>query len=115
MAESSTPELCVLGTYAADFNAIEYAQKLKHYWPKLQQKGLARCLLVLECITESMRRRSRRRSRCHPRLRPDPTGAAGRGYGAYAGWRPDDDSMSPQHQAPRHARRAWSGRGRCRP
>ena len=35
MAESSTPELCVLGTYAADFNAIEYAQKLKHYWPKL--------------------------------------------------------------------------------
>lgn len=96
MADSSTPELCVLGTYAADFNAIEYAQKLKHYWPALQQKGLARCLLVLNASPKACEALATALS-LPPEIEvcSDPTGAAGRAYGVGTGWRPDDDSMSP--------------------
>ena len=32
--------MLVLGTYPADFNMIEYAQKMRHYWPQLQAKGV---------------------------------------------------------------------------
>ena len=39
--------LLILGTYAADFNAIEYAQRVKYYLPLLEQKGIANFYFVL--------------------------------------------------------------------
>ncbi|KAH8083458.1 AhpC/TSA antioxidant enzyme [Aureococcus anophagefferens] len=61
----------VLGTYAADFNAIEYCQRLQHYAPKLRERGYDDFKIIL----------------C------DPSGAAGRAFGVSRGWKPDDDEI----------------------
>ena len=37
----------VFGTYAADFNAIEYGQRLRHYAPKLKERGVESLHLIL--------------------------------------------------------------------
>ena len=34
--------MLVLGTYAADFNAIEYAQRLRYYMLDLQKRGITK-------------------------------------------------------------------------
>jgi len=39
--------LLVFGTYAADFNAIEYGQRLRYYLPLLRSKGVDRVGLAL--------------------------------------------------------------------
>ena len=39
--------LVVLGTYPADFNMIEYAQRLRYYLPALRAKGVARVLCTV--------------------------------------------------------------------
>ena len=39
--------LVIFGTYPADFNMIEYAQKLRHYWPQLKAKGVDSGLIVV--------------------------------------------------------------------
>ena len=39
---SSKKTMLVLGTYAADFNAIEYAQRLRYYLPDLQKRGVSK-------------------------------------------------------------------------
>ena len=39
--------LLVFGTYPADFNMIEYAQRLTHYLPALQSNGVSRVLCVV--------------------------------------------------------------------
>lgn len=39
---SSKKTMLVLGTYAADFNAIEYAQRLRYYMPDLQKRGITK-------------------------------------------------------------------------
>ena len=39
--------LVVLSTYAADFNALEYAQRVRHYQSRLKEKGVTNFLMVL--------------------------------------------------------------------
>jgi hypothetical protein len=39
---SSKKTMLVLCTYAADFNAIEYAQRLRYYMPDLQKRGITK-------------------------------------------------------------------------
>ena len=39
----------ILGTYAADFNAIEYAQRLVHYIPTMREKGIKNYFFILNC------------------------------------------------------------------
>jgi hypothetical protein len=39
---SSEKTMLVLGTYAADFNAIEYAQRLRYYMLDLQKRGITK-------------------------------------------------------------------------
>ena len=39
--------MVVLGTYAADFNAIEYAQRLRFYLPELKERGVKKVAFVL--------------------------------------------------------------------
>ena len=39
--------VAVLGTYPADFNMIEYGQRLRHYLPALKAKGVSRVLCVI--------------------------------------------------------------------
>ena len=52
---SSKKTMLVLGTYAADFNAIEYAQRLRYYMPDLQKRGITKIgghylLSIIGCL-----------------------------------------------------------------
>jgi hypothetical protein len=42
-----TKTLLVLGTHAADFNMVEYAQRVRYFLPKLQNKGVLRFMIVV--------------------------------------------------------------------
>lgn len=44
---SSGKTLLVLGTYAGDFNMIEYAQRVRYYMPELRDKGVDRIMMVV--------------------------------------------------------------------
>lgn len=50
---TSSSALLVLGTYPADFNQIEYAQKLRHYLPKLFDNGVKRAIMVVNGPSEA--------------------------------------------------------------
>lgn len=89
------PALCVFGTYAADFNAIEYCQKLKHYWPKLRdERGIASCALVLNASPQACAALAETLD-LPPDvdLLADPRGAAGKAFGVGRGWLPETDSF----------------------
>lgn len=98
---SNDNTMLVFGTYAADFNAIEYAQRLRYYAPLLREQGLVQKIgLVLNCDPAAARALAARvdlfnGSENNIELLTDPTGAAGRAFGVGRGWRPDDASLSP--------------------
>uniref|UniRef100_A0A7S2CKG8 Uncharacterized protein n=1 Tax=Haptolina brevifila TaxID=156173 RepID=A0A7S2CKG8_9EUKA len=86
--------LLVLGTYPADFNMIEYAQKLRHYLPALQDKGVERVLCTV----------NGKQSSCEllaelvgipetVELLSDEEGVAGRAFGVGRGWLADEDEI----------------------
>lgn len=101
--------MLILGTYAADFNAIEYVQRLRYYLKsnQLQERGITKIGLVLNCEADAAKRlvnmldletdasNSDSDSDSIVELFVDPTGAAGRDFGVGRGWRADDDEMSP--------------------
>jgi AhpC/TSA antioxidant enzyme len=96
-SSSNTKSLLVFGTYAADFNAIEYGQRLRYYWPKLKsEKGFARCALILNCQPDAAR------ALCQYVDLPvdivlwvDNTGEAGRKFGVCTGWLPGNRDVNP--------------------
>lgn len=84
----------VLGTYAADFNAIEYCQRLQHYAPKLRERGYDDFKIVLNAepaaaraLVDALDLDETLEILC------DPSGAAGRAFGVSRGWKPDDDEI----------------------
>lgn len=94
--------MLVLGTYAADFNAIEYAQRLRYYIPELQKRGITKIGLVLNCEEDSAKSLVDLvdlpcdvSSEGTVTLMVDPLGKAGKAFGVGTGWRPDDKEMSP--------------------
>mmetsp|Transcript_35058 Transcript_35058/g.79186 ORF Transcript_35058/g.79186 Transcript_35058/m.79186 type:complete len:285 (-) Transcript_35058:25-879(-) len=94
--DSTKCTLVILGTYAADFNAIEYGQRLAHYMPQLKAKGVDECKFILNASPESCEAlASMLELPDEAELFSDPSGAAGLAYGVGKGWLPDDDSMSP--------------------
>lgn len=94
---STGKRMLVVGTYAADFNAIEYGQRLRYYWPILQdKKGLTHCAFLLNCqplaaeaLAEEVDLPSDIELWC------DNTGAAGRAFGVERGWLPDNADVNP--------------------
>ena len=94
---STGKRMAVFGTYAADFNAIEYGQRLRYYWPKLQkEKGVEKCAFLLNCqpsaalalvdqldLPESIE------------IWIDNKGEAGRKYDVGRGWLPDNADVNP--------------------
>lgn len=94
--------MLVLGTYAADFNAIEYAQRLRYYLPELKNRGVGKIGLVLNCEEESAKTLANLvdlpcdvSSDDSVTLMVDPLGKAGLAFGVGRGWMPDDSEMSP--------------------
>ena len=97
--------LLVFGTYAADFNAIEYVQRLRYYLPQLQDKGVDKIGLILNCESDAAMKlvsmldldtdATTDDDDVAVELFIDPNGEAGRKFGVGRGWRPDDEEMSP--------------------
>ena len=94
--------MLVLGTYAADFNAIEYTQRLRYYMPELQKRGISKIGLVLNCQEEAAKTlvdlvdlETDVTDGFGVVLMIDPLGTAGRAFGVGRGWKPDDEDMSP--------------------
>eukprot|EP00587_Corethron_hystrix_P007122 CAMPEP_0113313496 /NCGR_PEP_ID=MMETSP0010_2-20120614/9895_1 /TAXON_ID=216773 ORGANISM="Corethron hystrix, Strain 308" /NCGR_SAMPLE_ID=MMETSP0010_2 /ASSEMBLY_ACC=CAM_ASM_000155 /LENGTH=246 /DNA_ID=CAMNT_0000169517 /DNA_START=212 /DNA_END=952 /DNA_ORIENTATION=+ /assembly_acc=CAM_ASM_000155 len=89
----------ILGTYAADFNAIEYGQRLRHYLPELRERGVGKVGLVLNCEDSAAKTMAESVGLNYEEdnfeLLVDPLGTAGRAFGVGQGWRPDDTEMSP--------------------
>jgi len=96
LAATSGKTMLCFGTHAADFNAIEYLQKLRFYGPRLRAAGVDRLCCVVngeaaqcETLVDLLDVPS------DVEVFSDPTGEAGRMFGVSRGFRPDDDSLSP--------------------
>jgi hypothetical protein len=95
--------MLVFGTYAADFNAIEYVQRLRYYLPQLKERGITKIGLVLNCEADAAKtlvnmldlETDATSDDTTVELLVDPKGEAGRAFGVGTGWRPDDEEMSP--------------------
>jgi hypothetical protein len=95
--------MLILGTYAADFNAIEYVQRLRFYLPELLSRGVNKIGLVLNCEAQAAQKlvemldlkTDATSNDAVIELFVDPTGEAGRAFGVGRGWKPDDEGMSP--------------------
>eukprot|EP00980_Cylindrotheca_fusiformis_P024386 scaffold11809_cov128-Cylindrotheca_fusiformis.AAC.25 len=89
--------LFIFGTYAADFNAIEYAQRLRHYLPKLEECGVSKVGLVLNCQPDAAQALvdlvDLDLSKVD--LFVDNEGVAGRKFGACRGWLSDNTDVNP--------------------
>jgi len=93
LAQGST--LLVLGTYPADFNMIEYAQKLRHYAPQLRDKGIERTLCVVNGKPSSCKLLAELVDLPESiELLADEEGTAGRAFGVNRGWMPDEDTIN---------------------
>mmetsp|Transcript_9968 Transcript_9968/g.21072 ORF Transcript_9968/g.21072 Transcript_9968/m.21072 type:complete len:321 (-) Transcript_9968:340-1302(-) len=92
--------MLILGTYAADFNAIEYAQRLRYYLPQLEEEGVKKIGLVLNCETAAAEKLVElvdldTSSSSSVEVMVDPQGEAGKAFGVGKGWQPDNEDMSP--------------------
>ena len=113
--QSCRRSMIIFGTHAADFNAIEYGQRLRYYWPLLQKDcGVGRCSFVINGPPNAALELARQvgllqddnllvmvdsttSSGSPPPLElwSDPTGAAGRAFGVERGWLPDNTDVNP--------------------
>jgi hypothetical protein len=99
-ALSSTPpgtkSLIVLGIHAADFNMVEYCQRVRFFLPQLQCKGVNRFILVVNGKISACKKLTELLDLPESmELYADPTGEAGRRFGVSRGFRPDDARFSP--------------------
>ena len=98
LAATTGKTMLVCGTHAADFNTIEYAQQVRHFLPRLQEKGVDRIIMVINSEVSACSRLAQLLdlpSDPAIELFSDPTGVAGRRFGVSRGWRPDDAGLSP--------------------
>ena len=95
-ALSGAKTLVVFGTYPADFNMIEYAQKLRHYQDALRAKGIERFVCIANGKPASCTSLAEILSLPDDvELLADESGAAGRAFGVSTGWLADNADVSP--------------------
>ena len=90
--------LFIFGTYAADFNAIEYAQRLRYYIPQLEEKcGVSKFGLLLSCQPEAAKSLAEQVDLPLDKvdLFVDNKGEAAREWGVERGWLPDNEDVNP--------------------
>ena len=97
LAATTDRTLLCFGTHAADFNAIEYLQKLRFYLPRLRDAGVSRVACVLNADAAQCRTLAELLDVPDDEIElfADPTGEAGRKFGVSRGFRPDDAALSP--------------------
>lgn len=100
-ADTPSYNMLICGTYAADFNAIEYAQRLRYYLPMLQDAGMNKVGFILNCEAESAIKLAEyvdlptkvSSSDSCVELLIDPLGEVGRRFGVGRGWKPDEEEL----------------------
>ena len=96
LSELKGNTLLILGTYAADFNTIEYLQRLQYYMPKLNEKGIKNYLMILNASPEAVKNlTSILEISKEIMLYSDTTGSAGKVFGCNTGWKSNDSEMNP--------------------
>jgi hypothetical protein len=84
------PFLVVFGTHAADFNTIEYGQRLRYYWLKLEQEKRLNCRpAAAKFLAEQVDLPD------DIALWVDNTGQAGQKFGVCRGWLPENKKVNP--------------------
>lgn len=90
-AKENGDVLVVLGTYSADFNAIEYSQRLRHYLPQLKEKGVNKFAFILNAEPSAAKLLAQLTDLpSEVEIYSDPLGEAGKRFNCSRGWRPDD-------------------------
>jgi AhpC/TSA antioxidant enzyme len=91
--------LVVFGTYAADFNAIEYAQRLRYYLPQLARAPthpIEKCAFVVNGQPSAATALARLVDLPDSvEVWVDNEGRAGREFGVSRGWLPDSTDVNP--------------------
>ena len=83
------------GTYAADFNNIEYAQRLNHYADALRKEGVKNLHFVMNASPSSAQKLvSLLDLNSDINIYADEMGEAGKQFGVSLGWRPNDNQMN---------------------
>lgn len=95
LEEPGGPTLCVFGTYPADFNCIEYCQRLRHYMPTLTDKGVSRFIVIANGGGSACSKLQELVDLPDGvELLSDPAGEAGRRFSVSRGWLADDSRTS---------------------
>jgi len=93
---SNGKTMLILGTHPADFNMVEYGQKVRVFSSQMKEKGIDRCMIVMNGNQSSCQKFANLLELPDGvEIFPDPTGESGRRFGVSRGWRPDDDRISP--------------------
>jgi AhpC/TSA antioxidant enzyme len=91
--------LVVFGTYAADFNAIEYAQRLRYYLPQLTRAPnypIEKCAFVVNGQPSAAAALARLVDLPDSvEVWVDNEGRAGREFGVSRGWLPENAAVNP--------------------
>jgi hypothetical protein len=90
--------LFIFGTYAADFNAIEYAQRLRYYIPKLMDEcNVSKFGLLLNCQPDAAKELAELVDLDTSKvdLFVDNSGNVGKQVGLERGWLPEDKDVNP--------------------
>uniref|UniRef100_A0A7S0LUB8 Uncharacterized protein n=1 Tax=Coccolithus braarudii TaxID=221442 RepID=A0A7S0LUB8_9EUKA len=95
LARTTEKTMLCFGTHAADFNTVEYMQRLRVFLPKLQAKGISRVLMVVNGDASQVAKLAGLLDMpVMVELLADPAGEAGRAFGVSRGFRPDDERLS---------------------
>lgn len=95
---SEEKTLLIFGTYAADFNAIEYAQRLRYYMPRLKEESsVTKFGLILNSEMEAAKKMTEMVDLDLSQVEVfiDPNGNAGRVFGVGRGWLPENEDVNP--------------------
>jgi hypothetical protein len=92
--------LLIFGTYAADFNMIEYGQRLRYYYPILQQSpyNITRFGMIVNCQNSQVVQKFQQYIDLPDHTIEcfyDPKGMAGKAFGVSRGWLPDNTEIHP--------------------
>lgn len=90
--------LFIFGTYAADFNAVEYAQRLRYYIPRLKEDcGIDKFGVVLNCKPEAAKELANLvdLDTAEVDIFVDNKGLAGKKFGVNKGWLEDNEDVNP--------------------
>jgi hypothetical protein len=91
--------LLIFGTYAADFNMIEYGQRIRYYYPILQKPpyNITRCGMIINCQNSNVVQKFNQYIDIPDTIEYfyDPMGIAGKAFGVSRGWLPDNTNINP--------------------